>query len=203
MLKKNLKAKLSLLFIVLFVAILFHHQSREINYSKLEGFLKQEDWLNADIETSKIINKILLVAVDKKHFWGYSRFDLFGQERLNVLLNNSSCQEFSKLNHLWQLHSNNKYGLSTQSKTLISMIKNNDMDSIIDGNYQEKFYAKVGWNYYWNFEDINWYESAKNNIKETGSLPSRYWLLQNSPKSLGSNGIIIFLHKFYLCESAM
>jgi GUN4-like len=180
---------------ILTFIIAWHHQSRQVNYSKLEMLLKNERWIEADQETGKLMNQILILAVDSKKFWGYSRIDLFGQERVRVLGGAfNSCQDFRRIDVLWAEYSGRKYGFSAQAKVL-SKLKPSFSKSVAT-SYKDEFYREVGWQYNWRFRDSDWFSQAGEVSQKTGFLPSPYWFITNSPKPMN---VVVFVDAFRSC----
>jgi hypothetical protein len=212
MFKLSSRSRWIYLFFIVFAAFFvpIHYQSREIDYSNLEELLKQKKWRDADRETSKLIGKILLISVDNRHFWGYSRIDILGQDRYTTLFSDKfHCNDFVgkdivEIDRLWQKHSHNLYGFSVQSRILMSKL---NIENESDLTKQAELFSKevgwdkdLGWDKHWNIQDSDGNGSPERNIKKLGSLPSRYWIFENSPKPMGTNGVMMFLTSFYYCN---
>jgi hypothetical protein len=180
---------------VLIFIVAWHYQSRQINYSKLETLLKNEKWIEADRETGRLMNQILILAVDSKNFWGYSRIDLFGQERVRVLGGAfNSCQDFQYIDVLWAEYSGRKYGFSAQVKVLSKLRPRFNKSAAT--SYKDEFYREVGWQNSWRFRDPDWFIQSEDARQKTGFLPSPYWFITNSPKPMN---VVVFVDAFRSC----
>lgn len=77
--------------------------------------------------------------------------------------------------------------------SLMGTSKDNEFSVFL---YKNQFYQKVGWND-WNSQVPSGSALERSNIKETGSLPSFFWVIRNSPKSFN---VMPFLYKFHSCK---
>jgi GUN4-like len=178
--------------LVVIVFLIWHGMSRVTNYSKLESLLKEKEWLAADKETARIMDKLLLLEVDSQHFFGYSRIDsvvFFGQSRVRVMSGGlKSCSRLQDVDNLWRKYSDNKFGFSVQSDVLASM-KIIHQDS---QNYQKDFRRHIGWKTYSISE-----EKTQDEHYKIGQFPSDLWFIKNSPKSMT---IFPFLESYKSCS---
>jgi hypothetical protein len=127
------------------------------------------------------MHKILLEAMDSQHFFGYSRFDLLGQERVNTMIFPSrSCHSFQRINRLWTTYSDGKYGFTKQAAIIKSILSNPDSTN----NYRSEFKNRVSWTSNWNFRDPKLSNNIEVLIQTDGALPSPQWFLKTSPKSI-------------------
>ena len=176
-------------FLVTFIFILaplvflsLHYFSQKIDYSNLESLLKQKKWLEADQETSNLMHKILLEAVDSQYFFGYSRIDILGQERANTMTFPSrSCHSFHKIDKLWTTYSSDKYGFTKQAKIMQKILSRPNSKN---SKYRNEFKNTVGWTSEWNFRNPQLSNQIDVIIKNEGSLPSPQWFLQTATKSI-------------------
>ena len=164
------------------VFLSWHYFSQKIDYSNLELLLKQKKWLEADQETSILMHKILLEAVDSQYFFGYSRIDILGQERANTMTFPSrSCHSFHKIDELWTTYSSEKYGFTKQVKIMQKILSRPNSRN---GKHRDEFKNAVGWTSEWNFRNPQLSNEINTLIKNEGSLPSPQWFLQTATKSI-------------------
>jgi GUN4-like len=187
--RKNLMPKsvyysLSLvLFLVLF--LFWHVNSLKVSYSELELLLSRKSWIEADLYTSKIVDQLLLKAVDNETFLGFSRLDFLNLKRTNILRSKGvSCQEVRKLDELWSKYSNGSFGLTAQAKIALSMktcLPSLSGQPNFTWNISE-LKAKLRWSNsdspYLAIPD--WYAPANQPENAIGFLPSELWVLRNA-----------------------
>jgi hypothetical protein len=125
-----------------------HYCNTTIDYSRLENFLAEKQWKNADIETSKIINKIIIRELDTKYFWGYSLLPLSHGDRFRLITGTLKCESLQKIDHLWTEYSSDNYGFSVQAK-IASTIWNIISDDVIFQKISQQYseYRKHGVSY--------------------------------------------------------
>ncbi|NJO52928.1 MAG: transcriptional regulator, partial [Leptolyngbyaceae cyanobacterium RM2_2_4] len=129
-----------------------------IDYSKLERFLKAEQWQEADRETA---NLMLKVADREQEGW------------LDVnSIKNFPCEVLGRIDRLWINNSAGKFGFSVQKQIYLESCGGNS-----DGQYDERawncFGNAVGWrvnNQWISYERLTFNVSANK-----GHLPARPW----------------------------
>jgi hypothetical protein len=67
------------------IAFLWHSNSLKVDYSKLEFLLSQGKWIESDLYTEELVDRLLSKAVDDSRFFGFSRLDFFRLQRTNIL----------------------------------------------------------------------------------------------------------------------
>lgn len=126
-----------------------------IDYSKLQNLLTQYKWQEADIETAK-----LMLEVMGKNDWN----EVYKQDILNF-----SCQDFHKIDQLWQQYSHGYFGFSVQQSIW------NEIGGQIDYETEKRLGDRLGWR-----KEGNWlnYDQLTFKLSPTtpmGHLPVK-WL---------------------------
>ncbi|MEH1869073.1 MAG: GUN4 domain-containing protein [Nostoc sp.] len=126
-----------------------------IDYSKLQNFLTQYKWQEADIETTK-----LMLQVMGKNDWN----EVYKEDILNFL-----CQAFHKIDQLWQQYSHGYFGFSVQQSIW------NEIGGQIDYETEKRLGDRLGWR-----KEGNWlnYDQLTFKLSPTtpmGHLPVK-WL---------------------------
>jgi hypothetical protein len=156
-----------------------HYQDRIISYSSLEKYLHERDWKNADKETSRLINKLILISIDREHFWGASKLDFGAAARHKLMLSeNLPCDILTKIDDLWLKHSDNHYGFTPQSNIANALFFNKYSFNKISNIDDDIFIAKVRFD---RLKNQNIYKEADEFSKHIGMLPSNLWFQENSP----------------------
>lgn len=96
-----------------------------IDYSKLQNLLTQYKWQEADIETAK-----LMLEVMGKNDWN----EVYKEDILNF-----SCQDFHKIDQLWQQYSHGYFGFSVQQSIW------NEIGGQIDYETEKRLGDRLGW----------------------------------------------------------
>jgi hypothetical protein len=181
-----------------------HWHSKQISYDRLEELLSQNNWIEADRETSRIVGKLTMEAVDKRFFFGYSRLDIFGLDTLRTLTSDLPCEDLQKIDALWSKYSSEKFGFTAQ----LDILSRLGIVAKLDGrrrtfNYRDvdKFKEELQWS--WPLRDgavgsNAWYGSINN--WPVGFLPSHLWAISNSRKTIGGGTVILVLDKFRQCR---
>ena len=98
--------------------------NQEQIYQRLEEYLRQKDWKNADYETAYIMYQWMVIE-------NYDNFyELFRQVSLEVI---------NEIDRLWMQYSNQKFGIKGQAKIY------RDLGGTKDYNYDSRFGDRVGW----------------------------------------------------------
>ena len=148
--------------------------SKSGNYTKLENFLKSENWQEADAETR---NLMLKVTNREKEGW----LDIKSIDRF-------PCEDLDKINQLWVKYSQGKFGFSVQG----SIWKSVGGSSEPTNEVYNRFGDRVGWrvNQRWlKYDDYNFTKNAA-----WGHLP----LMFNQNK-LPSNRLSVLAPKLAKC----
>ena len=143
-------------------------------YAKLEDYLKNQQWKQADEETER-----LMITTVGKELGQY--FEL--EEMLNF-----PCEELLAIDRLWVSYSKGHFGFSVQKDIYL------ECGGILDGNYHqetfEKFGDRVGWRMdgNWLYPDI----PAGNTIYSfQGKLPGFFMVVEGGGG--GVWGVSVFL----------
>jgi hypothetical protein len=97
----------------------WHYQSLQISYTKLEQLLAARQWMKADLETSILMNKLLLTTIDQQTFFGYSRLNFPDGRKFRLAHGGDGgfpCADLEILDKLWSSHSKGNFGFNTQLK---------------------------------------------------------------------------------------
>jgi hypothetical protein len=189
---------------VLIYLCLWHWRSLQVDYSTLEQLLFTRQWMAADIETSEIISKLLLEAVDNQTFFGYSRVPL--NNKAFRIINGGDgglpCKDLQVLDQLWSKYSNKQFGFSAQERIASSIPDYPDNVYEISNDFEQS----VGW--HWNYSDKpsshpEWYRKAQEPEKARGFLPSNLWALDiKIEKPVYTPAVLQTLHHFRSCTSS-
>lgn len=126
-----------------------------IDYRKLETLLTQYKWQEADIETAKLMLKVM-----GKNDWN----EVYKEDILNF-----SCEAFHKIDQLWQQYSHGYFGFSVQQSIW------NEIGGQIDYETEKRLGDRLGWR-----KEGNWlnYDQLTFKLSPTtpmGHLPVK-WL---------------------------
>jgi hypothetical protein len=175
---------LSVAFLSLII-VLWHLNSLKVDYSKLESLLSQKKWIESDLYTEEIVDRLLSKTVDDETFPGFSKLDFFRLKRTNILhLGRLSCEELTRIDDLWTKYSSGSFGFTSQARIALSMRK-----SLPTLTGQPNFTwdiseleMRLGWHRpgltYLNVS--KWYEPANIPENAIGFLPSERWILRNT-----------------------
>ncbi len=105
--------------------------NRNIDYSRLQNFLVQGNWEEADIETAKLMLKVL-----GKNYWN----EVYKED-----MQNFSCKALNTIDKLWKQYSNAYFGFSIQQNIW------NEIGGELDYNKEKIFGDRLGWR-----EEGNW-----------------------------------------------
>lgn len=167
----------------------------EIGYSNLEKLLYNQQWKEADRETSIIYQQIVSNHLREKGLYGLIKLDFLGQEEAVLFMGDLPFQKLKTLDELWLKYSKGQFGFSVQASIFNSIPSNNRKFINIDRADRYKvFKNKVGWiDKYWLDSESDYYMT--NSEKFKGSLPSPLWM-SLSPKPID---IAEPLEKFNSC----
>ncbi|NEO99224.1 MAG: protein kinase [Symploca sp. SIO2E9] len=135
------------------------------NYSRLENFLKQKKWEEADQETYQVM---LTVAGPKSQAQG--RFDLVEWAQF-------SCPDFKEIDRLWSEASSGKLGFSVQNKILEE--SKNFIASYAKIGWMEELSVGYSWVVAWNYDPetkaVEYYPKYRPNFDNPpdGHLPAK------------------------------
>ena len=139
-------------------------QVKDSRYARLEEYLKNGQWKEADKETERL----MLAAVGKEE----------GQYLYEEDLRNFPCEDLLAIDDLWVRHSKGRFGFSVQKEIYTSK----DVGGVADGKYDEKSYGRfqkqVGWSNY---------QVTYDTSSPRGHLPGRAGLFCG-----GFLGIVVF-----------
>ncbi|MBW4592866.1 MAG: GUN4 domain-containing protein [Brasilonema angustatum HA4187-MV1] len=140
----------------------------KIDYTKLQSLLAQHQWKEADIETTKLMLKII-----GKSYWN----EVYKED-----IDNFSCKDLQTIDQLWEEYSHGYFGFSVQQSIW------SEMGSQVDYETEKRLGDRLGWRKQGNWLD---YEQLTFELSPTtpiGHLPAQ-WLhyeqdtLNLSPKS--------------------
>jgi hypothetical protein len=156
-----------------------HDRDRFISYDQLEKYLLESDWKNADRETSKLINKQMLIAIDNRHFWGASKIDFGAATRYKLLSEGLPCSSLQKIDKLWMKYSKSNYGFTPQSKIVSMRVIDRLHLNILfeDRKMKDALSEELNFDIY---QNKNIYKLATKYEKHSGMLPSNLWVYENS-----------------------
>jgi GUN4-like len=181
---------------------LYHRQSKIVDFAKLENFLKNQEWIQADRETTYLIGAILRKNIEEKKssFFGASRLDWpFRTLKSGYMIDTGICCKYlHNIDRLWSIYSNGEFGFTNQVKIALSigkiillpgestekMTKHELIDRLSWDN--RAIESKFGWErkeYVTlrdGLADSGWYDVARNPKKVPGFLPSPQWILEEA-----------------------
>ena len=99
--------------------------NQDIDYTRLRDLLAQNQWKEADIETAKLILKVM-----KKNYWN----EVYQED-----IENFPCQDLHIIDRLWEQYSYGYFGFSIQ-QTIWS-----EMGGQIDYETEKKLGDRLGW----------------------------------------------------------
>lgn len=129
-----------------------------IDYAKLQHLLANYKWLEADVETAK-----LMLQVMGKSYW----HEVYKEDILNF-----PCQSFHKIDQLWQQYSHGYFGFSVQQSMW------NEIGGQVDYETKKKLGDRLGWR-----KDGNWLHYNQLTFKLSPTIPMGHlpvtWLHYN------------------------
>ncbi|WP_354636053.1 serine/threonine-protein kinase [Planktothricoides raciborskii] len=136
-----------------------------LDYHRLRDYLKAQEWKAADVETARVMLKVM--GVEEEDFWLNFRDNLPGIDRLTVYeilefspdqiggrrgwganshLGNFPCTDLRTIDQLWVKYSNGRFGFSVQSRIYRSLLQTGNItdEKFVYPKWQE-FINRVGW----------------------------------------------------------
>lgn len=131
------------------------NNKNNIDYTKLQDFLQEQKWKEADIETTKLMLKVI-----GKSYWN----EVYKED-----INNFSCQDLQTIDQLWKKYSHGYFGFSVQQNIW------SEMGGQVDYEAEKRVGDRFGWR-----KQGNWlhYEQLTFELSPTtpiGHLPAQ-WL---------------------------
>lgn len=120
--------------------------NRNIDYSQLQNLLAQGKWEEADIETAKLMLKVL-----GKNYWN----EVYKED-----MQNFSCKALNRIDKLWKQYSNAYFGFSIQQNIW------NEIGGEVDYGKEKIFGERLGWR-----EEGKWLEYDRLNFKLSPTTP--------------------------------
>ncbi|GAA6617376.1 GUN4 domain-containing protein [Scytonema sp. NUACC26] len=99
--------------------------SKNIDYSQLQNLLAQNKWKEADLETAKLMLKVM-----GKNDWN----EVYKED-----INNFSCKALYTIDRLWQQHSRGYFGFSIQQSIW------SEIGSQVDYETEKRLGDRLGW----------------------------------------------------------
>ncbi|BCL33975.1 GUN4 domain-containing protein [Nostoc sp. MS1] len=126
-----------------------------IDYGRLQNLLAQYKWQEADIETAK-----LMLQVMGKNYW----HEVYKEDIVNF-----SCQDFHKIDQLWQQYSRGYFGFSVQLSIW------HEIGGQVDYETKKKLGDRLGWRKEGNWLNYNQLTFKLSPTTPMGHLPVK-WL---------------------------
>jgi hypothetical protein len=128
-----------------------------LGYTKLERLLKKKEWKDADLQTVKIMHKVLNLKS--------------GEYMSSEDLPRFSCCDLCMINDLWIKYSNNMFGFSIQKNIYEEVL---GQETNFDSGAWQRFGKRVGW-----YKEKKWMD---NNNYQNGwkNAPKGYFPLDGS-----------------------
>ncbi|MEH2050462.1 GUN4 domain-containing protein [Nostoc sp.] len=142
--------------------------NQNIDYTQLQDLLAQHKWKEADIETTKLMLKVM-----NKNYWN----EVYKED-----IENFSCQDIHTIDRLWEEYSYGYFGFSIQ-QTIWS-----EMGGQVDYETEKRLGDRLGWRKEGNWLDYEQLTFKLSPMTPMGHLPAK-WLhydqdsLELSPKS--------------------
>ncbi|MDZ7968492.1 MAG: GUN4 domain-containing protein [Nostoc sp. DedSLP03] len=129
--------------------------NKDINYTQLQYLLSQHNWKEADIETAKLMLKVM-----KKNYWN----EVYKED-----IDNFCCQDIHILDELWEQYSYGYFGFSVQ-QTIWS-----EMGGQVDYETEKRLGDRLGWRKEGNWLDYEQLTFKLSPMTPMGHLPAK-WL---------------------------
>ncbi|MHC5597803.1 MAG: GUN4 domain-containing protein [Nostoc sp.] len=126
-----------------------------IDYTQLRDLLAQHKWKEADIETTKLMLKVM-----NKNYWN----EVYRED-----IDNFSCQELHAIDQLWEQYSYGYFGFSIQ-QTIWS-----EMGGKVDYETEKRLGDRLGWRKEGNWLDYEQLTFKLSPMTPMGHLPAK-WL---------------------------
>ncbi|MEH2058010.1 MAG: GUN4 domain-containing protein [Nostoc sp.] len=129
--------------------------NKNIDYTQLRDFLAQHKWKEADIETTKLMLKVM-----SKNYWN----EVYKED-----IDNFSCQDLHTIDQLWEQYSYGYFGFSIQ-QTIWS-----EMGGQVDYETEKRLGDRLGWRKEGNWLDYEQLTFKLSPLTPMGHLPAN-WL---------------------------
>ncbi|ODG96167.1 hypothetical protein A4S05_02090 [Nostoc sp. KVJ20] len=129
--------------------------NKDIDYTQLQDLLAQHKWKEADIETTKLMLKVM-----NKNYWN----EVYKED-----IDNFSCQELHSIDQLWEQYSYGYFGFSIQ-QTIWS-----EMGGQVDYETEKRLGDRLGWRKEGNWLDYEQLTFKLSPMTPMGHLPAK-WL---------------------------
>ncbi|QMS88306.1 GUN4 domain-containing protein [Nostoc edaphicum CCNP1411] len=129
--------------------------NQDIDYTQLQDLLAQHKWKEADIETTKLMLKVM-----NKNYWN----EVYKED-----IDNFSCQELHTIDQLWEQYSYGYFGFSIQ-QTIWS-----EMGGQVDYETEKRLGDRLGWRKEGNWLDYEQLTFKLSPMTPMGHLPAK-WL---------------------------
>jgi hypothetical protein len=134
-----------------------------LGYTKLELLLKKKKWKDADLQTVKIMDKVLNLKS--------------GEYMSSEDLPRFSCYDLCMINDLWIKYSNNMFGFSIQKNIYEEVL---GQETNFDSGAWQRFGKRVGWYKEKKWMDDNNYQNGWKNAPKgyfplNGSVSGEDW----------------------------
>jgi hypothetical protein len=126
-----------------------------IDYTKLRELLAQHKWKEADIETTKLMLKVI-----GKSYWN----EVYKED-----IDNFSCKDLQIIDQLWQEYSHGYFGFSVQQSLW------SEMGSQVDYETEKRLGDRLGWRKQGNWLDYDQLTFELSPTTPIGHLPAQ-WL---------------------------
>ncbi|BAY50311.1 GUN4 domain-containing protein (plasmid) [Scytonema sp. HK-05] len=130
-------------------------KTNNIDYTKLRELLAQHKWKEADIETTKLMLKVI-----GKSYWN----EVYKED-----IDNFSCKDFQIIDKLWQEYSHGYFGFSVQQSIW------SEMGSQVDYETEKRLGDRLGWRKQGNWLDYDQLTFELSLTTPIGHLPAQ-WL---------------------------
>ncbi|MCC5645801.1 GUN4 domain-containing protein [Nostoc sp. CHAB 5824] len=129
--------------------------NKDIDYTQLQDFLAQHKWKEADIETTKLMLKVM-----KKNYWD----EVYKED-----IDNFSCQELQTIDRFWDQYSYGYFGFGIQ-QTIWSK-----MGGQVDYEAEKRLGDRLGWRKEGNWLNYEQLTFKLSPMTPMGHLPAK-WL---------------------------
>lgn len=129
--------------------------NNNIDYTQLQELLAQHKWKEADIETTKLMLKVM-----SKNYWN----EVYKED-----IDNFSCQDLHTIDQLWEQYSYGYFGFSIQ-QTIWS-----EMGGQVDYETEKRLGDRLGWRKEGNWLDYEQLTFKLSPMTPMGHLPAK-WL---------------------------
>ncbi|BDI20005.1 hypothetical protein ANSO36C_58070 [Nostoc cf. commune SO-36] len=129
--------------------------NKDIDYSQLQDLLAQHKWKEADIETTKLMLKVM-----SKNYWN----EVYKED-----IDNFSCQDLHIIDQLWEQYSYGYFGFSIQ-QTIWS-----EMGGQVDYETEKRLGDRLGWRKEGNWLNYEQLTFKLSPMTPMGHLPAK-WL---------------------------